>query len=194
MKKTLILLLVICLFFSHFALAQTPNGRTKTYNVTNNNPVSFRIYTPAKISLNLNYSKQGCNYSSYYIYQNDKLIYTTKQGNNYIPPKTDTATIGNGFYGFKVDTGIINDKVCRGQANRKNSRLQIKLQCMKGDCFMDPMILEMQRMQEQQRQETERMNRENLMKNNMNNMNNPNSIMQQNFNHMNSINGLGTGF
>jgi len=194
-KKVIFFFLTVLLIFSQFVFAQQPQGKTKTYIATNNKPVQFRIYTPAKINLNLNYSQQGCNYSSYYIYQNDKLIYTTKQGNKYIPQKNDTTTIGNGFYGFKVDTGVINDKVCSGQNSRNNSRLQIKLQCMQGDCFMDPMILQMQRMQEQQRREMERMNRQNMMKNNNNN--NSNSVTNHNYNNMNGmngINGMGMGF
>lgn len=191
MKKNILFFLIVILLFSQFTLAQTPRGKNKTYIVTQNKPVSFRIYTPAKITMSLNYTQKGCNYTSYYIYQNDKLIYTTKQGKNYIPPKTDTSIIENGFYGFKVGNNIINNKLCQGQRNRSNAQLRINLQCLNGDCFMDPMILEMQRMQEQQRQEMERLNQQRMLEsnmNNINNINNPNSIMQNPF--MNNMMGF----
>jgi len=189
MKKTLFLILIVLILFSQSVMSQQPQGTTQVYTVKNNKPVQFKIYTPAEITLDLNYSRNGCYYSMYNIYKNDNLIFSTQQGNNIIPPKIDTAKIDNGFYGFKVGTGIINNDLCEGQRTRNNSELKITVNCLSGNCFMDPMILQMQKMQEEQmRRETQRMNRQNMSSNDIEDVSNPNSIMNDNFNGTNNFN------
>ncbi|MFW6008432.1 MAG: hypothetical protein ACOCP8_04110 [archaeon] len=112
-------------------------------------PLQFTLYSPAAIQLSLNYTHNDKAFSAYQIIHNDKVIYTTLQGENFIPQLNDVAEIGPGNYIFMVDTLALP-----GNNNHvyKNSLLQVTVKADRNP-FVDPMIEEMQRQQEQQMQE-----------------------------------------
>jgi len=210
-NKYLILTLALLLFFSAFnvnVLAQQKrNGSVKEYVSRINQPIGFKIYTPAIITLDLNYTQKDCQVSAYNVYKNNKKIYTTLQSKDrLVPIKKDQVELGRGFYNFQVGTiKKSSNSYCKQVPLKKDTALKVTVQCKSGNCFMDPMVLMQQQLQrEQQQREIRQQNqRQQTMKMNdsfdLPNMNNPtqgnmfnvNSTMNNNFN--NGMSGMMNG-
>jgi hypothetical protein len=160
------------------------NGDVKKYLATTEKPANFRIYGPAEVKLRLNYTKRNDKFSAYNIYKNDQQIYSTIQGqNNFLPPKVDTAELARGLYSFEVGTmKLLNENNQYNYIN-KDSELEIEVQCISGNCFIDPMVL---LQQQQQRQQTQRNIQKQQQQKTMQNqtMPNLNNNMNQQPNHM----------
>ncbi|MFW5962688.1 MAG: hypothetical protein ACOCQR_03635 [bacterium] len=167
------ILLIISILGVPHGINAEPQLPSREYLVTAEEPLNFRIYSSAEISLLLNYTidKSECLLSAYEIFHNNEFIFTTMQNENqYIPLEQDTTIIYEGLYsifagtlGLDIkDTEVGYDCTHMAGADNipQNTELLVSVKCLENDCFMDPTMLQMQQQQEAQNREQQQQEQE----------------------------------